>query len=123
MPGLHGGFFGTVLFPSQSGSISFAVLPLVSTLPYSTSFVPALLSKTVRSISLCRETGSGRLGCCVHLLQLWFCRHLSVITKVKPMGFLRRNKVKLTIALDLPFTRDTDGWLRYLFGLSPANRT
>ena len=123
MSGPHGGFFNTVLFPSQSGSISFVVLPLVSTLPHSTSFIPALLSKTVRSISLCCETGNGRLGCCVHLLQLWFCSHLSVIARVKPMGFLRRNKVKLTVALDLPFTGDTNGWLRYLFGLSPANRT
>ena len=86
MPGPHGGFFGTMLFPSRSGSISFVVLPLVSTLPHSTSFIPALLSKTVRSISLCCETGSGRLGCCVHLLQLWFCSHLSVIARVKPYG-------------------------------------
>ena len=74
-------FFGTVLFPSQLGSISFAILPLVSTLPHSISFVPALLFETVRSLSLCCETGSGRLGCCVHLLQLWFCSHLSMIAR------------------------------------------
>ena len=46
-----------------------------------------------------------------------------MIARVKPMGFLRRNKVKLTVALDLPFAGDTNGWLRYLFGLSPANWT
>ena len=34
------------------------------------------------------------------------------------MGFLRRNRVKLAVALNHPFTVDTDGWLRYLFGLS-----
>ena len=67
-------------FLFKSGSISFAVLPLVSTLPYSTSFIPFILSKTIRSLSLCLETGSGRLGYCVHLLQLWFCSHLSVIS-------------------------------------------
>lgn len=47
-------FFGIVLFPSQSCSISFAILPLVSTLPHSTSFIPFFLSKTIRSLSLCR---------------------------------------------------------------------
>lgn len=61
-------FFGIILFPSKSGSISFAVLPLVSTLPYNTSFIPTLLFETVRSLSLCCEMGSRRLGYCVHLL-------------------------------------------------------
>ena len=37
------------------------------------------------------------------------------------MGFLRSNRVKITIALDLPFTGDTIAWLRYLFGLGPPN--
>ena len=46
-------FFGLVLFPSQSGSISFEVLLLVSTLPHSTSFISSLLSKTIRSLSVC----------------------------------------------------------------------
>ena len=111
-------FFGLVLFPSQSGSISFAVLPLVSTLPLSTSFIPSLLSKTIRSLSLYSKTGSGRLGCCEHLLQLWFYSHLSVIFRAQPTGFLRKNIVKITVALDLPFTGDTTGWL---FGLGPIN--
>ena len=61
-------FFCVVSFPSSSGAVSFAVLPLVSALPHGTSFIPALLSETIRSLSLCRETGRGRLGCCVHLL-------------------------------------------------------
>lgn len=93
-------FFGIVLFPSQLGSI----LPL--------------LSKNVRSLSLCRATGNGRLGCYVHLLLLWFYDHLSVIAKAQLVVFLRRNRVKLTVTFDFPFTRDTDGWLQYLFGLS-----
>ena len=61
-------FFGLVLFPLQLGSISFVVLPLVSTLPHSTSFVPSILFESIWSLSLCCEIGSGRLGCCVHLL-------------------------------------------------------
>ena len=68
-------FFDVVLFPSPLGAISFFVLPLVSSLPHGTSFILALLSETIRSLSLCRETGRGRLGCCVHMLQLWFCSH------------------------------------------------
>jgi len=36
------------------------------------------------------------------------------------VGFLRKNRVKITVALDLPFTRDTIAWLRYLFGLGPT---
>ena len=39
------------------------------------------------------------------------------------MGFLRKNRVKITVALDLPFTKDTVGWLQYLFALSPTNWT
>ena len=102
-------FFDVVLFPSPSGAISFSVLPLVSSLPHGTSFILALLSKTIRSLSLCRETGRGRLGCCIHMLQLWFCSHLSVIFKDQPRGFIGRNRIRATIALDLPFSRDTDG--------------
>ena len=61
-------FFVVMLFPSPLGAISFAVLPLVSVLPYGTFFIPALLFETIRSLSLCRETSRGRLGCCVHML-------------------------------------------------------
>ena len=61
-------FFGTVLFPSPSGAISFAVLPLVSALPHGTSFIPASLPKTIGLLSLCQETNGGRLGCYVHML-------------------------------------------------------
>jgi len=102
-------FFGTVIFPSSSRAISFVVLPLVSALPHSTSFILALLSETIRSLSLCREADRGRLGYYVHMLQLWFCSHLSVIYKDQPIGFVSRNRVRATIALDLPFSGDTDG--------------
>ena len=114
-------FFGAVLFPSSSEAVSFDVLPLVSALPHGTSFIPTLLSKTIRSLSLCRETDRGRLGYCVHLLQLWFCSHLSVISRDQSMGFLSRNRVWATVALDFPFSRDTKGWLRYLCSLSPTD--
>ena len=46
-------FFSAMLFPSPSGAISFVILPLVSVLPHGTSFIPTLLSKTIRSLSLC----------------------------------------------------------------------
>ena len=61
-------FFGMVLFLSPSGAISFAILPLVSVLSHGTSFIPTLLSETIRTLSLCWETSRGRLGCCVHML-------------------------------------------------------
>ena len=104
-------FFGVVLFPSPSGVVSFAILPLASALPHGTFFIPALLFKTIRSLSLCRETGRGRLGCCVHMLQLWFCSHLSVIVRDQVMGFVSRNRVWATVVLDLPFFGDNKGWL------------
>ena len=116
-------FFGAVLFPSSSGVISFVIHPLVSALPHSISFIPALLSKMIRSLSLCWETGRGWLGCCVHMLQLWFCNHLSVIGRDQPVGFVSRNQVWDTIALNLPFSGDIEGWLRYLCSLSPADWT
>ena len=116
-------FFGAMLFPLPLGAISFAILPLMSALPHGTSFIPALLSKTIRSLSLCQKAGRGRLGYCVHMLQLWFCSHLSVIAKDQPMGFVSRNRVRATVALDLPFYRDTNGWLRYLCSLSPNDWT
>ena len=74
-------FFGVVLFPSSSRAVSLAVLPRVSALPHNISFIPALLSKTIRSLSLYQEIGKGRLGCCVRMLQLWFCSHVSVIAR------------------------------------------
>jgi len=42
-------FFGVVLFPSSLGAVSFSILPLVSALPHGISFIPALLSETIRS--------------------------------------------------------------------------
>ena len=95
----------------------------MSALPHGTSFILALLSETIRSLSLCRETGKGRLGCCVHMLQLWFCSHLSVIARDQPVGFMNRNRVRATVVLDLPFSRDIEGWLRYLCSLSPTDWT
>ena len=86
-------FFGAVLFPSPSGAVSFSVLPLVSVLPHGYSFTLALLSETIRSLSLCRETSRDRLGYCIHMLQLWFCSHLSIITKDQPMGFVGKNRI------------------------------
>ena len=86
-------FFGAVLFPSPSGAISFAVLPLVSALPHDTSFIPTLLFETIRSLSLCREIGKDGLDCCIHMLQLWFYSHLSVIARNQPMGSVSRNRV------------------------------
>lgn len=74
-------FFGAVLFLSPLGAISFAVLPLVSVLLHGYSFIPALLSETVRSLSLCQKASRGRLGYYVHMLQLWFYGHLSVIAR------------------------------------------
>jgi len=109
-------FFSAMLFPSLSGAVSFVVLPLVSALPHGTSFIPALLSETIRSLSLCRETGRGRgrLRCYVHLLQLWFYSHLSVIARDQPEGFAIKSRVRATIVLNLPFSGDTEGWLGYL---------
>ena len=102
-------FLGTVLFHSSSRAINFSILPLVSALPHGTTFIFALLSKTIRSLSLCRETIRGRLGCCVHMLQLWFY-HLSVIVRDQPMGFVCRNKFQSTVFLNLPFSRDQVGY-------------
>ena len=116
-------FFGVVLFRSSFKAVSLAVLPLMSALPHGISFILAPLSKTIRSLSLCRETGRGRLGCCVYMLQLWFCSHLSVITKDQPVGFVSRNGVRATVVLDLPFVGDTKGWLRYLCSLSVTDWT
>ena len=33
--------------------------------------------------------------CCVHLLQLWFCSHLSFFYRDQPAGFVRKNRVKI----------------------------
>ena len=116
-------FFGAVLFPSPSRAISFAILPLVSVLPHGYSFIRALLSESVRSLSLCQEASRGRLGCCVHVLQLWFYSHLSINTRDQLMGFLDRNRIRATVSLDLPFSMGTDGQLRCLCSLSPTNQT
>ena len=74
-------FFSAVLFPSLSRAISFAILPLMSTLPHGTSFIPTLLFKMMRFLSLCQGNNRGRLGYCVHLLQLRFYSYLSVFAR------------------------------------------
>ena len=55
------------------------------------------------------------------MLQLWFYSHLSAIARDQLVGFVSRNRVWATVALDLPFSRDTKGWLRYLWSLSPTD--
>ena len=57
----------------------------------------------------------------MNMLQLWFYSHMSLFSRVEPVGFLRKNRVKITIAIDLPFMCDTTAWLGYLFGLGPTN--
>nr|POE95299.1 hypothetical protein CFP56_05659 [Quercus suber] len=115
--------FDAVLFPSLAGAISFFFLPLLSALPHGTSFIPTLLFETIRFLSLCREAGRGRLDCYIHMLQWWFCSHLSVIARDQPIGFVDRNRIWATVSLDLPFSGDTDGWLRYLCSLIPIDWT
>ena len=39
------------------------------------------------------------------------------------MGFVDKNRIRAIVSLDLPFSRDTDGWLRYLCSLSPIGWT
>ena len=85
--------FGAMLFPSSLRVVNFAILPLVSALPHGISFIPSLLSKTIKSLSLCRETGRGKLGYCVHVLQLWFCSHLNLIVRDQPMSFVSRSRI------------------------------
>ena len=114
-------FSGAMLFPPSSRAVSLIILPLVSALTYGIFFISTLLSKTIRFLSLCWETGKGRLNCCVHLLQLWFYSHLSVIARDQPVGFVSRNRVQATLVLDLPFSGDAEGWLRYLCSLSRAD--
>lgn len=116
-------FFGAVLFPLSLEVIIFEILSLVNVLPHGFSFIATLLFKTVRSLSLCREIGRGRLGCCIHMLQLWYYSHLSVIARDQSMGFVGRNRIRATMALDIAFFGDIDGWLRYLCSLSPTNWT
>ena len=85
-------FFGAVLFPLLPGAVSFDAPPLVSALPHGTSFIPTLISKMIRSFSLCWGTSRGSLDCCVHLLQLWFCGHLSVVSRDQLEGFAIRSR-------------------------------
>ena len=89
-PGLHGDLFRHSAIPSsvRCHQLCGTTPGAYSALPHSTSFVPSLISKTIRSLSLCCAMGKGRLGCCVHLLQLWFCSHLSVISRAQPVGVL-----------------------------------
>ena len=80
--------------------------------------MPSSTLRLLLFLSLCSEKGRGRLRCCVHILQLWFCSHLNVISKVQPIEFMRRNRVKIIVALNLSFTRDITIWLGYLFSES-----
>ena len=42
-----------------------------------------------------------------------------MISRAQLVRFFRWNRVKIIVALDLPFTGNNTTWLRYLFGLGP----
>ena len=42
-----------------------------------------------------------------------------MISRAQPTGFLRRNRVKVTITLNLLFIGDTIAWLRYFLAWVP----
>ena len=67
-------FTGIFLFPTSAGRIDVGVVPLVC--GEDESIVPAVLYKTVRSLSYCRRRGEGVPMFCAQLLQLWFCSYL-----------------------------------------------
>ena len=35
--------------------------------------------------------------------------------------FMKRNRVKITVSIELPFIGDITAWIGYLFGLGPTN--
>ena len=93
-----------------------------NTLPNNISFIPTFLFETVRSFFfVCRVVGRGRLRFYVHMLQLWFCSHMSVFFRDQAIVFMKRNRVKITVSIDLPFIGDITAWIGYLFGLGPTN--
>lgn len=119
-PGLPGGFLWRGTIPFTIGCYEFCYSYTSEYSPSWLFFHSRFTFETVRLLSLRREAGRGRLGCCIHVLQLWFYSHLSIIARDQPMGFMDRNRIWAIVSLDLPFSRDIDGCLRYLCSLSPT---
>ncbi|KAG8485585.1 hypothetical protein CXB51_018984 [Gossypium anomalum] len=75
------GIYGMVIFPKTLGHIDKAVADLFDRLSKNTP-VPAILAKTIRSLSVCRRASEGRFIGCAQLLLVWFHSHFWKLDKV-----------------------------------------
>ncbi|MBA0673211.1 hypothetical protein Goklo_025051 [Gossypium klotzschianum] len=64
--------YGLIIFPKALGHIDEAVSDLFDRLDRRVTPVPAILSKTFRSLNACRRTSEGRFIGCAQLLLAWF---------------------------------------------------
>ncbi|MBA0638165.1 hypothetical protein Godav_024767 [Gossypium davidsonii] len=64
--------YGLIIFPKALGHIDEAVSDLFDRLHRRVTPVPAILSKTFRSLNACRRTSEGRFIGCAQLLLAWF---------------------------------------------------
>ncbi|MBA0700527.1 hypothetical protein Goari_027428 [Gossypium aridum] len=77
-----------MIFARALGYVDEAVTDLFDRLDKRVTPVPAILAKTFRSLSVCRNTGEGRFIGCVQLLLVWFHSHFWKVDKVFYRVFL-----------------------------------
>jgi len=73
--------YGLIIFPKVPGHIEVAVVDLFSKLGCGINPAPAILAETIRSLSHCKQEGSGRFIGCTPLLYIWLRSHFWVETK------------------------------------------
>jgi hypothetical protein len=95
-------FAGIFLFPTSTGRIDLGVIPLIFS--EGKSIIPAILCKTVQSLSYCKRQGEGVPMFCTQLLQLWFCNHLRYFYRLQTPCHFKRHTVRQTVDTALPFT-------------------
>ncbi|KAG8480301.1 hypothetical protein CXB51_024755 [Gossypium anomalum] len=110
--------YGLVIFPKALGHIDEAVADLFDRLGKQNKPVPAILSKTFRSLSACRRAGEGRFIRCAHLLLVWFHSHFWKVDKV-PYRVFFKNYSPLKEAAATPRRDDIteERWIEILQNL------
>uniref|UniRef100_A0A2N9EYM4 DUF7745 domain-containing protein n=1 Tax=Fagus sylvatica TaxID=28930 RepID=A0A2N9EYM4_FAGSY len=98
-----------------AGKIDLGVIPLIFS--EGRSIIPAILCKTVWSLSYCRRQREGVPMFCTQLLQLWLCSHLRYFYLLQTPYHFERHTVRQTVDTVLFFTGNTNDWVLYLLDL------
>lgn len=84
------------------------------------TFVPALITDTIRALYITKATLSTHLECCVSLSQIWFLEHLVACKPLITKGLLQEDLIRAHLKrMTWDFFKSQDDWKIYLKNLRP----